>query len=209
MPFGLKPAPRIFTKAVTLLVNKWRSEGSRILVYLDDWLFFVQPNELEAVRARVLRDCRLAHFAVNTEKSSLEGLPTLTHLGVIVDLANNKFAVPPHKRDQILSDIEDILSTRKCSARTLAKVVGRIAALKLPIGPLTVLFANPSIERSTQLRARTSSFSSVLTLWRSYSSGKLPRGKRSAPRSGPNPCGPRRCRHGARAPGSRSPRSAR
>ena len=39
LPFGLKSAPRWFTKIVTLLARSWRRDGIRALIYLDDWLF--------------------------------------------------------------------------------------------------------------------------------------------------------------------------
>jgi hypothetical protein len=96
LPFGLKPAPRIFTKVVTLLARSWRADGIRVLVYLDDWLFLVRPEEITKVRARVLADCKRAHFALNLEKNSLLGVSCLTHLGIQIDLVANCFSVPEH-----------------------------------------------------------------------------------------------------------------
>ena len=98
LPFGLKPTPRIFTKVVTLLARSWRADGIRVLVYLDDWLFLVRPEEITKVRARVLADCKRAHFALILEKSSLSGVSCLTHLGIHVDLVANCFLVPEHKQ---------------------------------------------------------------------------------------------------------------
>ena len=56
LPFGLKSAPRTFSKVVTLLARSWRADGIRILVYLDDWLVFPHPQKVEATRRRVLTD---------------------------------------------------------------------------------------------------------------------------------------------------------
>ena len=122
MPFGLKSTPRWFTRIVTILARSWRADGIRVLIYLDDWLFFVHPSQVTEVRDKILADCQQAHFRVNHNKSSLSGVTGLNHLGIEVDIGANEFAVPPHKRDRILSAIDAILSTGKCSARTLAKV---------------------------------------------------------------------------------------
>ena len=140
LPFGLKPAPRWFSKIVTVLARSWRADGITVLVYLDDWLFFTHPARVDELRNRILTDCQQAHFRVNLSKSSLTGVTRLTHLGVDVDIGDNKFRVPTHKRDNILLAIEKILSSNKCSARTLAKVTGQITALRLPIGALTTMF---------------------------------------------------------------------
>ncbi len=125
LPFGLKPAPRIFTKVVTLLARSWRADGIRVLIYLDDWLFLVRPEEADSVRQRVLNDCRLAHFAINLEKSSLTGTPSLTHLGIHVDLHKNLFSVPEHKRSDITAGITAIYRIGRCSARALSRITGK------------------------------------------------------------------------------------
>ena len=50
LPFGLKSAPRTFSKIVTLLARSWRTDGIRILVYLDDWLVFSSPHEVDTIK---------------------------------------------------------------------------------------------------------------------------------------------------------------
>jgi hypothetical protein len=125
---------------VTLLARSWRADGIRVLIYLDDWLFLVRPEEVDAVRQRILADCRRAHFAINLEKSALTGSPSLTHLGIHVDLRRNLFSVPEHKRSDITAGITAIYSAGRCSARALSKIAGKISALHAAIGPLTSLF---------------------------------------------------------------------
>ena len=44
LPFGLKSAPRTFSKVVTLLARGWRADGIRIPVNLDDWSVFTHPQ---------------------------------------------------------------------------------------------------------------------------------------------------------------------
>ena len=38
LPFGVSVAAYIFTKVTRVLINKWRNQGIRIVMYLDDGL---------------------------------------------------------------------------------------------------------------------------------------------------------------------------
>ena len=160
LPFGLKSAPRIFTKVVLLLARSWRADGIRVLIYLDDWLILARPHEVNRIRERILANCRAAHVAINWAKSSLTGVTCLTHLGVVVDLQLNRFKVPPSKQVSIRAAIRELLRKGRSTARQLASVAGKIAALRLAIGPLTALFCR-SLHRDIE---RASSWSEMITL---------------------------------------------
>ncbi len=107
---------------------------------MDDWLILARPHEVRHMRERILADFRAAHVAINWSKSSLEGVPCLTHLGVTVDLQHNRFRVPRRKQVAIHSAIKDLLTKGRGTARQLANIAGKIAALHLLIGPLIALF---------------------------------------------------------------------
>lgn len=42
LPFGLSPAPAVFSKVMREIVGHLRSKGVRVLPYLDDFLFFAK-----------------------------------------------------------------------------------------------------------------------------------------------------------------------
>ena len=44
LPFGLTTACWVFTKLMRELVGHWRAQGLRLVHYLDDLLFGVQPD---------------------------------------------------------------------------------------------------------------------------------------------------------------------
>ena len=60
LPLGLKSTPRTFSNVVSLLARSSRADGIRILIYLDDWLVFTYPEEVEATKVRILTDCQHA-----------------------------------------------------------------------------------------------------------------------------------------------------
>jgi hypothetical protein len=45
MAFGLAPAPRVFTKLMKVVVASLRKKGIRLVIYLDDLLFFSKTRE--------------------------------------------------------------------------------------------------------------------------------------------------------------------
>lgn len=52
LPFGLKTTPRIFPKVVLLLARSWRADGIRVLLYMEDWLILVGPQEVPQIREK-------------------------------------------------------------------------------------------------------------------------------------------------------------
>jgi|LakMenEpi03Aug12_release.lakeMendotaPanAssembly.Ray.scaffolds.fasta_scaffold1041129_1 hypothetical protein len=45
MAFGLAPAPRVFTKLMKVVVVSLRKKGIRLVIYLDDLLFFSKSRK--------------------------------------------------------------------------------------------------------------------------------------------------------------------
>jgi hypothetical protein len=45
LPFGLAPAPRVFTKILKPVMAALRSRGVRVIIYLDDMLFLNEKKE--------------------------------------------------------------------------------------------------------------------------------------------------------------------
>ena len=70
LPFGLATAPYVFTKLLRPLVKKWRSQGLRVVIYVDDGICVARSVELAARAAQCIReDLQAAGFIVNIEKS--------------------------------------------------------------------------------------------------------------------------------------------
>ncbi|XP_051983124.1 uncharacterized protein LOC127644139 [Xyrauchen texanus] len=81
LPFGLSIAPRTFTKCMDAALAPLRSQGLRILNYLDDWLIMAQSHmELLSHRAVLLSHLNSLGLAVNWTKSSLQPSQTISFL---------------------------------------------------------------------------------------------------------------------------------
>ena len=98
LPFGLSTAPYVFTKVVRPLVEKWRSEGKHIVVYLDDGLGYEDSFQKASKHsAEVKCDLINAGFVPNVQKSTWNPVSETEWLGFVVDL-NQGVLILPERR---------------------------------------------------------------------------------------------------------------
>ena len=141
LPFGLKSAPRIFTKTLRPLSAYWKNLGIQIAIYLDDGggtekEFSTTVNHVTTVKETLIK----AGFVVNQEKSVLEPTQNLTWLGVTVDTTKNILYVSDKRINKCQHYItHSLLSSPYTTARKLAKFVGMIISMKFVIGDIVNL----------------------------------------------------------------------
>ena len=82
LPFGLSPAPWVFTMAVRELQVLAHRQGIFLHQYLDDWVIRHQSREvLERQRDYVLSLCESMGFMINPEKSELTPAQSFVFVG--------------------------------------------------------------------------------------------------------------------------------
>jgi len=129
VPFGLCSAPRVFTKLLRPVVAYLRERGIRLVIYLDDMLFFNQSV------AGLLSDVQLAisllerlGFIINYKKSNLDPSQVMGYLGTIIDSVSLSFSLPPEKVSHIIGLCNSLLvKSEHVKMRDLAKVMGNFA----------------------------------------------------------------------------------
>ena len=133
LPFGLSFAPYIFTKLIRPLVKKWRGEGKSIVVYLDDGLCFASTfSQALAMSEEVKTDILSFGFIPIVRESVWLPVSSIEWLGYEINLSLGTFHVPDRRILIIKQDIQK--SSHKTTARTLAKLVGKIMSTNLVIG---------------------------------------------------------------------------
>lgn len=145
LPFGLSTAGFIFTKVLRHLVQKWRSEGIRIIMYLDDGIAAASTfKEAVAAADLIRKDLTDFGFEIAEEKSDWTPKRLVTWLGNKFDFCNGEIHLTEVRTNEIVTGIQAILSNVAkgnllCRVRTLASVVGRIQSAKGAVGNVTCL----------------------------------------------------------------------
>ena len=137
VPFGLAPAPWLFTKVTKDLCTVVRRQGIRLRVYLDDWLLLARSaSQCQAHSQFVLNLCMRLGFVLNDEKSELIPSQKFLYLGIQFDSVNWTVIPSPQRLFRLQETLLLIMSLREASARVLASLLGMMESLSLllPLG---------------------------------------------------------------------------
>ncbi len=130
----------IFTKLIRPLTQHWRSQGINITIFLDDGLDM--ENSLQVSRetaATVRSDIQASGFVPNDQKSVWEPTQLICCLGLQWDGVLGTIAISPQRIETLFVDLNDVINQEQVSARTLARVIGRIISKVQSLGILPVL----------------------------------------------------------------------
>ena len=136
LPFGLSTAGYICTKVLRHPVQYWRSQGIRIIMYLDDGIAVADNNEHAVQYSKIIReDLEKIGFIVATDKSDWTPKGQIRWLGLNWNFDTGFIHLPSDR----LSDIHTKIGVMLCNmhvvnARCLASVIGKIQSAKPAIG---------------------------------------------------------------------------
>ena len=100
LPFSLSSAPRTFTRVTLPLVTLCRTQGIRIIVYLDDFLVLGRSKgELRSHTGFVLNVLKKKGFQWNPKKRNLEPRQEFQYLGIAWNTKNLRVFLPEDKRN--------------------------------------------------------------------------------------------------------------
>ena len=130
LPFGLKLAPRVFTRVVGALVAFLREQGLRLYVYLDDWLLVANSRELLVRHREVLLRWTLAlGFAVNWDKSELSPTRIPVYLGAELDFARERARPSTARIRDIVACARRLSSLPRARAKLWLRFMGLLSSL--------------------------------------------------------------------------------
>ena len=126
LPQGLTSAPRIFTQVMRVVMAYLRAKSLRISAWLDDLLLAASSASLTSSHATiVLGTLEDLGFIPNYEKSTLNPVQRISHLGLIWDSNEYTISVPLEKIENIQKKCRRALSSR-VSVRLLSSILGSI-----------------------------------------------------------------------------------
>ena len=141
LPFGLSSAPYVFTKCLRPLVKFWRSNGIKIVVFLDDGcgkgdsLPMAKENSLF-----VQSSLSSAGFVANSAKSLWNPTQVLVWLGLNWDLVIGTISIIHRRIYKFIALIDKfLLSAPYVTARDCAVIAGNVMSMSPVLGNLTRL----------------------------------------------------------------------
>jgi hypothetical protein len=125
MPFGLGPAPRVFTKILKPVVGFLQQQGLRLVVYLDD-ILIIGSSEVETRKAvkMVVDLFEFLGFVIQLEKSVTEPSQSLEYIGLVVDANAMSFTLPLGKKESLLVQCNKAYKSKTLTLRELASLLG-------------------------------------------------------------------------------------
>ena len=131
LPFGLSPAPRVFT-TVMGPVKAWaRAHKLLMFQYLDDWLNLAQNKE-QALQQTLLfvELCVQLGLVVNLEKSELVPTQVITFLGFSFDFTRGMIFTLPEKLSNIEQMIRKLLKAKWQPVSLAESLRGKLTSLE-------------------------------------------------------------------------------
>ena len=125
LPFGLRPAPKLFNLLADFLTSVLEQKGVETLHYLDDFLL-VDPltsNRCEKDLEEVKSTCQWLGIPLAMEK--VTGPTTLlTFLGITLDTVQMEARLPHEKLDKMHKTVALWLPKKKATKRDILSLVG-------------------------------------------------------------------------------------
>ena len=119
------------------LTKKWRAQGFRVIVYIDDGINIAASyKKCEFITRIIVNDLISAGFTINTEKSRLQPTQVGEWLGSVINTRDMTFSVPQGKIDKLTSSIYSILLKKRTTAKELARVAGQLSSMHASLGPI-------------------------------------------------------------------------
>ena len=152
LPFGLSPAPQVFTKLMRQLIKYWRAKAIRVVIYIDDGIGGAGTFENAVIISQQVKsDLVGCGFTLN-KKSVWTPTQQLPWLGHILNFKTGIIAITEEKINKLKESIRFALSVNRIKVLELASIAGQIIAMYLAIGSWARLMTRSMFFRISQKR---------------------------------------------------------
>ena len=137
LPFGLAEAPRKFTKLLKPILKLLRTQGTVIVIYIDDSWIYSETFQIclqNISTAAAIFTC--FGFIPHPKKSVLIPTQVIEVLGHVVNSVSMTVYLTTKKELSTITLIKDLLAKKSPTVRFLAKVIGKLVScfVVLPLG---------------------------------------------------------------------------
>ena len=143
IPFGLCLSPYYFCKIVRSVIQYFRSQGLRVMAYVDDFLLAATNTDIQNQRDYFLDTLQNLGWHVSWEKSSLDPSQAKRYLSYLLNTAVvPEIKIPQDRIRHLKRDIRRALNSATISAKSLARIAGQCISMSLAVIPGKLLLRN-------------------------------------------------------------------
>ena len=139
LPFGLSCSPYFFYKCLRPVVTFLRSQGIRIILYVDDCLIIAQRASITDHGDFVLQTFEDLGFVINYDKSILTPVTCIEFIGYVIDSLGPDgkpwVSITQARIRKLKKDISRAIAKGYIQARLLAKIAGQAITMCRAILP--------------------------------------------------------------------------
>ena len=155
LPFGLGPAARVFSKIMKIPISLLRRLAVRQVVYLDDLLIMVRPEEFLRTRYTLIFILESLGLPINFIKSILTASHRCEFLGMLVDALDMTILLPLEKARKIKMKCANTIKLKAISPRHLSSLIGKLFATSpaIPHAAIQIRYLQMDLTRGLQTQS--------------------------------------------------------
>ena len=110
LPFGIRTAPYCFSKLNRPLVGKWKGEGKKVIMHLDDGFDCGKGKiNMQIIPQDIKTDLILSGFVPKVDKSLWEPVQELTWLGAVLNSIECSISIPHVRIEKLIHSVNELL----------------------------------------------------------------------------------------------------
>ena len=138
--FGLSTACYHFTKMLRPLVRRWRYQGIRCVVYLDDGINLAPTiSDCNRTTEVMTTDLDKSGLLINLPKSNLTPTQCTEWLGTTIDTRTMLFSVPSRKIEKFVLFASNVINSIGTTPSISNAITRKLQPMHLSVGPLWLL----------------------------------------------------------------------
>ena len=139
LPFGLTTGPYICKKLFKPLVNKWRTEGIKLVLFFDDGALCHKSFQICNDHSQTVKnDLLKAHILPNMQKSEWNPKTSCTWLGFFWNFENATVSLSSERVIKLFNKLYQFKKNPCMTTKVVASIVGSVVSMKLILGDRAV-----------------------------------------------------------------------
>jgi hypothetical protein len=144
MVYGYAAAAAVVTRLIKPIIGYLHNAGIRIAIYMDDGnVVGRSEKETEEAMKMAITAFRLSGWNIQWAKSSMQPVSEVKYLGFNINLTEFTYSAAEGKLDSVSVQIQEVkvaaAAGQGIPARTVAQVLGKLAALRVSHGSIIAI----------------------------------------------------------------------